>query len=74
MESFEKRSGAWRAVIRKKGFPTQTATFDAKSEAQAWAADTEAAMAGGRFRPSTRPSTPPSARPWTASSVRCSAA
>lgn len=50
MASFQKRSGAWRAVIRKKGFPTQTATFDTKSEAQAWAADIETAMTRGRFR------------------------
>lgn len=36
MASFEKRSGAWRASIFRKGI-RKTATFDTKEEAKAWA-------------------------------------
>lgn len=49
MATFEKRSGGWRAKIRKKGYPTMTATFDKKSDAEKWASVQEAAMVSGRF-------------------------
>lgn len=49
MATFEKRSGGWRAKIRKKGYPVMTATFDKKSEAEKWASSQEEAMNRGRF-------------------------
>lgn len=39
----------WQARIRKKGYPTQTKTFNTKSEADAWAATTESEMVRGVF-------------------------
>ena len=35
------------AQVRRRGWPTQTSTFHTKADAQAWAADTEAAMHKG---------------------------
>ncbi len=49
MACFQKRSGAWRAIVKRKGYPTQTRTFDAKAEAEAWAAGVEFEMARGVF-------------------------
>lgn len=40
---------SYRAKIRVKGHPTQTATFRTKTEAKAWARNTEAAIHEGRF-------------------------
>jgi len=34
----------WRAKVRRKGFPTQSGTFDYKVEAEAWARDIEGDM------------------------------
>jgi hypothetical protein len=34
MASFQKRAGAWRALIRRKGYPALSATFDSKAEAE----------------------------------------
>ncbi len=49
MATFQKRSGNWRAIITKKGYPRQTKTFDSKAEAEAWAAVMESEMARGVF-------------------------
>ena len=49
MATFEKRSGGWRAKIRKKGYPVMTATFDKKADAEKWASSQEEAMNRGRF-------------------------
>ncbi|MHB8388373.1 MAG: site-specific integrase [Acidobacteriaceae bacterium] len=49
MACFQKRSGAWRALVRRKGHPPQTRTFDTKAEAEAWAAGMESEMARGIF-------------------------
>ena len=38
----------YRAKVRLKGFPTQTATFKRKTDAQRWAQSTEAAIREGR--------------------------
>jgi integrase len=35
--TLEKRGDSWRAIVRRKGFPVQRATFDTKAEAQRWA-------------------------------------
>ena len=39
----------WRVQIRKKGHPPQTRTFDARSEADAWARQVEGEMDRGLF-------------------------
>ncbi len=49
MAYYEKRGDSWRAQIRRKGFPTLSATFDTKAEAQRWAAEVEGDMSRGRF-------------------------
>jgi integrase len=41
----------FRAQVRLLGFPSQTATFDRKTDAKAWAQATEAAMREGRYFP-----------------------
>jgi integrase len=40
---------AWRTKIRRKGYPTLSATFDTKAEAQRWAAEIEGDMSRARF-------------------------
>lgn len=44
-----KRSGNWRAIITKRGFPRQSRTFDTKAEAEAWAATVESEIVRGVF-------------------------
>jgi integrase len=39
---------SWRALVRRKGFPQQTRTFERKSDARDWAEDLESAMRNGR--------------------------
>lgn len=48
MASFQKRAGAWRALIRRKGYPALSATFDTKAEAEAWARKTESEIDRGQ--------------------------
>lgn len=49
MAAFQKRNGNWRAIIRRKGFPPVTKTFDSYDDAKIWAGDTEAKMKRGTF-------------------------
>lgn len=54
MAYIEKRKGRdgktmHRAMIRLKGFPTQTATFERLTDAKHWVQQTEAAMRQGRY-------------------------
>ena len=49
MATFQKRSGNWRAIVTKLGFPRQTRTFDSKSDAEAWARAVETEMDRGHF-------------------------
>ncbi len=56
MASFRQRKGpggkpVWHVQIRRRGYPPQTATFDKKSEAEAWAGGIEAEMLRGQFIP-----------------------
>lgn len=41
MATFQKRGNKWRAIVRRKGYKTLTATRDTKAEAQRWAASIE---------------------------------
>lgn len=49
MAAFQKRSGNWRAIIRRKGFPPISRTFDSLDDAKTWAGETEAKMRRGLF-------------------------
>lgn len=49
MAYIEQRGSAWRAQIRRKGYPTISATFDTKAEAQRWATEIEGDMSRARF-------------------------
>ena len=44
MAVIEKRSGNWRAKVRKSGSPPLNKTFTKKSDAVRWAAETERAI------------------------------
>lgn len=48
MATIRKRGNyQWEAQIRKRGFPSQTKTFNTKAEAEAWAKMIESEMARG---------------------------
>ena len=49
MATFRKRSGAWQALVKKKGFGQIGRTFDTKAEAEAWATIIESEMTRGVF-------------------------
>jgi len=49
MATFRRRSGAWQALVRKKGFGQISRTFDTKADAEAWAKVTESEMVRGIF-------------------------
>ena len=50
MATFRKRGPSrWEAQVRRRGWRTRTRTFQTKADAQAWAADTEAAMHKGSY-------------------------
>ena len=48
MATIRKRGAyQWETQIRKRGFPSQTKTFNTKAEADAWAKMVESEMARG---------------------------
>ena len=54
MATIRKRQGpgsrhVWHVQVRKKGYPSQTCTFDTKAQALAWAATIESEIARGVF-------------------------
>lgn len=48
MATVERRGKVWRALIRRKGFPSESATFRLKSQADAWAVERDAELVGAR--------------------------
>lgn len=50
MASIIKIDGKWRAQVRRKGFPTETRTFDTKAQANIWAQKIEADMLAMRHQ------------------------
>lgn len=50
MASVIKIGCKWRAQVRRKGFPTETKTFDVKAQANAWATKVEADMAASKHQ------------------------
>ncbi|MHB1607127.1 MAG: site-specific integrase [Acidiferrobacter thiooxydans] len=49
MACFQKRSGAWRAIVKRKNYPITTRTFDSKAQAEVWARGVEEEMDRGVF-------------------------
>lgn len=47
MATFQKRGTRWRAIVRKKGHPSQSKTFSTKARAQAWAREVEGMIEDG---------------------------
>lgn len=45
------RGKTWRAIVRRKGYPTQSKTFELKRDAEMWAARIEAKMGVSEFDP-----------------------
>jgi integrase len=45
------RGKTWRAIIRRKGFPVQSKTFESKRDAEAWVVSVEARMGVSQFDP-----------------------
>lgn len=43
------RGKTWRAIVRRKGFPVQSKTFERKKDAEQWAAAVEAKMGVGKY-------------------------
>lgn len=43
------RGKTWRVIIRRKGYPVQSKTFESKRDAEAWAASIEARMGVSQF-------------------------
>ena len=59
MASLTKRIGkhgkvSWKARVREKGYPTQTATFRTKTDAKNWATKIEATISDGTYFPGKR--------------------
>ena len=51
MASISKRGDyQFQVTIRRKGYPSQTKTFESRAEAQMWARETESKMDQGYFR------------------------
>jgi integrase len=48
MPTFQKRSGKWRAIIRRKGAPETSKTFATKTMAEAWARKIEHGIDSGQ--------------------------
>lgn len=51
MASIRPREGAWQAKVRRKGYPTQSATFKTKAAAERWARDIEGKVDKGTLSP-----------------------
>ena len=49
MACFQKRSGSWRAIVKRKGYGVLTQTCDTKAQAEAWARQVEGEMDRGVF-------------------------
>jgi integrase len=52
MATYKQRdNGAWQAVIRRKGFPVQSKTFEKKTDAEIWARKVESDLDRGIYIP-----------------------
>src|SRR5258708_32620426 len=51
MPTVRERNGKFHVQVRLSGFPPQSASFARKTDAKAWAAQTESAMRDGRHFP-----------------------
>ena len=55
MAVVEKRGKKWRAMVRLKGHPTKTLTFNGRKAAEDWARDMEDALRSGKVLPGPSP-------------------
>ena len=39
MATFRKRLGRWQSIVRVKGYPARTQSFDSKSDAKLWSSN-----------------------------------
>jgi integrase len=51
MATISRRGGTWQAKVRRKGYPTQSATFQTKAAAERWARDIESKVDRGTLSP-----------------------
>lgn len=49
MATITKRASGWQVKIRRRGYPSQSGTFDTRAWAEAWARKIESEMDDGRF-------------------------
>ncbi|WP_374266813.1 site-specific integrase [Zoogloea sp.] len=49
MATIRERAGRWQAIIKRKGYPQQSKTFDIKKDAEKWARQEERAMDAGTW-------------------------
>lgn len=55
MAVIEKRAGRWRALVRLKGHPSASRTFNGRKAAEEWARATEDALRAGKALPGESP-------------------
>lgn len=41
MATIRKRLGRWQSIVRVKGYPARTQSFDSKADAKLWSSNTE---------------------------------
>lgn len=49
MATIRERSGRWQAIVKRKGYPQQTKTFDIRKDAEKWARQQERQMDTGQW-------------------------
>lgn len=54
MATYQQRGEQWRAIVRRKGFPSQSKTFARKTDAQKWARKIEGTIDDGDFYVSSK--------------------
>lgn len=53
MATIRQRSGRWQAIVKRKGYPSQTKTFDLRKDAEKWARQQERAIDTGHWQDRT---------------------
>ena len=53
MATIRQRQDRWQAIIKRKGYPTQSKTFDLRKDAEKWARQQERALDAGQWMDQT---------------------